>query len=81
MSQALAFYFDFKTQKTDVRVPKIDSIILKTYKMVISIIYILNKNNRERFFEEIFLLADIKPDVIFGMPLLIMSNANMNSQV
>ncbi len=40
----------------------------------------LDKNSRERFFEESFLLANVKIDVLFGMPFLTMSNANIDFQ-
>ncbi len=39
-----------------------------------------DKDARERFFEESFLLADVKPDIVFGMPFLTMSNADVNFQ-
>ena len=40
----------------------------------------LNKDSRERFFEKGFLLADVNPDVVFEMPFLTMSNADVNFQ-
>ncbi len=45
--------------------------------MVVFTFSMLDKDDRERFFEESFLLADIKPDVMLGMPFLTMSNANI----
>ncbi len=39
-----------------------------------------DKDTRERFFEERFLLADVKPDVILRMPFLIMNNADIDFQ-
>ncbi len=46
--------------------------------MVVSTFSILDKNGRERFFEESFLLADVKPDIVLEMPFLTMSNADIN---
>lgn len=46
--------------------------------MVVSIYFILDKNNWEKFFEEDFLFANVKLDVVLGMPFLIMSNADIN---
>ncbi len=46
--------------------------------MVVSIFAVANKDNKERFFEENFLLADVKLNIVFGIPFLIMSNANVN---
>ncbi len=40
----------------------------------------LNKDSRESFFEESFLLADVKLDVVLRMPFLTMSNADINFQ-
>ena len=48
--------------------------------MVVSTFSVLDKDNRERFFEESILLADVKPEIVFGIPFLIMSNANIDFQ-
>ncbi len=40
----------------------------------------LDKDSRERFFEKSFLLADIRPDIIFGMPFLTISNIDIDFQ-
>ncbi len=48
--------------------------------MVVSTFSVLNKDGRERFFEKSFLLADVKPDMVLGMPFLPMSNANIDFQ-
>ena len=42
---------------------------------------ILNNDNRERFFEKSFLLADVKLDIILKMSFLIMTNVDINFQV
>lgn len=39
-----------------------------------------NKNDRKRFFEKSFLLANIKLDVVYGMLFLTISNANNDFQ-
>ncbi len=48
--------------------------------MVVSTFPILDKNGRERFFEENFLLTDVKPDIVLGMPFPTMSNADIDFQ-
>ena len=48
--------------------------------MVVSTFSILNKDDRKRFFGESFLLADVKPDVVFEIFFLTMSNINVNFQ-
>ncbi len=37
-----------------------------------------DKDDRKRFFEESFLLSNVKPDVVLGMPFLSMSNTNVD---
>ncbi len=39
-----------------------------------------NKDGRERFFEESFLLADVKPDIVLWMPFLTISNTDIDFQ-
>ncbi len=46
------------------RAQKIDDTILKTYRIVVFLFFISNKDNRVKFFEENFLLANVKPDVV-----------------
>lgn len=48
--------------------------------MVISIFSVSDKDGRKRFFEESFLLVNVKPDLVFEMVFSTMSNANMNFQ-
>ncbi len=59
---------------------KIDGTTLETYGMVVSIFFILHKNDRERFFEKSFLLTDIKSDVVLQMLFLTMSNIDIDFQ-
>ncbi len=66
--------------KTNIEVQKIDGTTLETYRIVVSTFSILYKDGRERLFEKSFLLADVKPDVVLGMPFLIMSNADIGFQ-
>ncbi len=48
--------------------------------MVIFTFAILHKDNKEKFFEKSFLLANVKPYEVFGMLFLTMSNADINFQ-
>ncbi len=48
--------------------------------MVVSIFSLLDKDNRERFFKKTFLLADIKLDIVLGMPFSTMSNVGVDFQ-
>ncbi len=40
----------------------------------------LDKDSRERFFEESFLLADVKPDILFGIFFLTISKTDIDFQ-
>ncbi len=78
MSQAFAYQLSLKIWKTNVRAQKIDGTTLETYGIVVSTFSMSNKDDKERCFEESFLLADIKLDIVFGMPFLTMSNVDID---
>ncbi len=48
--------------------------------MVVSTFLVLDKDERERFFEKSFLLANVSPDIVIEMPFLTMSNADVDFQ-
>ncbi len=48
--------------------------------MVVYTFFMWDKDSKEKFFEESFLLADVKPDVVVGMLFLTMSNADIDFQ-
>lgn len=56
---------DFLSKKQMLTLKKIDSSALATFGMVIAAFSVNDKDRKVRFFEEIFLLADISSDVIF----------------
>ena len=60
ISQVFNFELGLQIQKTNIAAQKIDGITLKTYKMVVFIIFLFDKDGKERFFEESFLLANLK---------------------
>ena len=62
----------------DVGAQKIDGITLDTYGMVVAAFSVKDKANRVRFFEETFLVANVSPEVVFGMPFLTLSSANVD---
>ncbi len=80
MSQAFAQQLGLKICKTNVGAQKIDGTILETYGMVVSTFSVSDKDGRERFFEESFLLAEVKPDIVLGKLFLTMSNADIDFQ-
>ncbi len=81
MSQVFAQQLGLKIPKTNVRAHKIDGTTLETYGIVVSIFSVSDKDRKERFFEESFLLTDVKPDIVLGMLFLTMSNVDVDFQV
>ena len=67
-----------KVQKTNVGAQKIDGSALKTFGMVIADFQVEDKANRPRFFQETFLVADTKFEVILGIPFLKISNTDVS---
>ena len=64
--------------KTNVGAQKIDGTTLKNYGMVVSTFFISDKDGKERFFEENFLLADVKSNIIIRMFFLTLNNADVD---
>ena len=64
-------------QKTDVSTPKIDSSLLKIYKIAIASFKVINKLSKAQFFQKTFLLANTSMKVVLGMAFLIFNNANI----
>ena len=63
---------------TDVKAQKIDDTILNTYKMVIAAFSVEDKAKQVRFFEETLLVANVSPEVVFGMLFLTLSGADID---
>ena len=63
---------------TDVRAQKIDGITLDTHRMVVTAFSVVKKANRIKFFEEIFLVANVSPKVVLEILFLTMSGADVN---
>ena len=63
--------------KTNVRAQKIDGSAFETFGMVIADFQVENKGGRPRFFQETFLVADTKFEVILEIPFLKINNANV----
>lgn len=80
MNQTFASQLSLKIWKTNVRAQKINGTILEIYRMVVSIFSLSNKDGREIFVEESFLLPDVKPDVVLGILFPTMSNVDVDFQ-
>ena len=77
MSPAYVERLGLKAWKTNVGAQKIDGSALKTFGMVIADFQVEDKVGRPRFFQETFLVANTKFEVILGMPFLKISNADI----
>ena len=77
MSPAYAKKLGLKIWKINVRAQKIDGSALETFGMVIADFQVEDKGDRPRFFQETFLVADIKFEVVLGIPFLKISNADV----
>ena len=65
-------------QTTNLSVQKINGIIFETYRMVVVTFSVIDQADRVKFFEKTFLVANVSPDMIFGMPFLILSSADVD---
>ncbi len=51
---------------------------MEIYEIVVSIFFVFDKDGKMKFFKQIFLLANVKPDIVFDIPFLIMSNVDID---
>ena len=49
--------------------------------MIVSTFFVLDQDEKERFFEKSFLLADVKLNIVLRMLFFIMNNADIDFQV
>lgn len=69
---------DLPIKPIDVRVLKIDSIILDTYEILVAIFLVTDKANCVRFFKKNFLVANVSPKEIFGILFLTLIDINID---
>ena len=75
---AFAARLGLVVQATNIGAQNIDGTTLEIYGMVVAIFSVTDQANRVRFFKETFLVANVSPDVVFGMLFLILSGADVN---
>ena len=78
LSLAYAKRLGLKTRKTNIGAQKTDGSALEIFGMVIADFQVEDKDGKPRFFQETFLMADTKFEVILRMPFLKLSNADMS---
>lgn len=67
----------FKVQKINIRAQKVNSSILKIFEIVSADFQVENKENRPKFFQKTFLIANIKFEVILEILFLKICKADM----
>ena len=72
---------DLSIRPTDVGAQKIDGTTRDTHRMVVAAFSVVDKAKRVKFFEETFLVVNVRLEEVFGMPLLTLSNADIDFQV
>ena len=65
-------------QTTNVGTQKIDGIILEAYEMVVVAFSVTDHVDKVMFFGKTFLVANVSPDVILGIPFFILSGVDIN---
>ena len=63
---------------TNVGTQKIDGTTFETYGIVVAAFSVTDQVDKIKFFEETFLVANVSPDVIFGIPFLTLSDASVD---
>ena len=62
----------------DVGAQNIIGTTLDTHGIVVAVFSVVDKANQVRFFEKAFLVANVSPEVVFGMLFLILSGADVD---
>ena len=75
---AFAKELGLSIRPTDVRAQKNDGTTLEIYGMVVAVFSMENKANPVRFFEETFLVVNVSLEVVFRMPFLTLSGADID---
>lgn len=66
-----------RVRQTNVRAQRIDGFHINSFGMVIAGFSLQNHLQKVRFFQETFLVADTRMEVVLGMLFLTLSNADI----
>ena len=78
MHLAFAERLGLVVQTTNVGTQKIDGTTLKTYGIVIAAFSVTDQADKVRFFEKIFVVANVSPDMVIGILFLTLSDADVD---
>ena len=65
-------------QTTNVGTQKVDATTFEIYGMVVAAFLVTDQADRVKFFEETFLVANVCPDVVFGMLFFTLNGADID---
>ena len=74
----LAWELGLLIRSTDVGAQKIDGTLLDTFGIVVTAFSVTDKANRVRFFGKTFLVVNVSPEVVFGMPFFTLSGVDVD---
>ena len=75
---AFAKKLGFVVQSTNIDAQKFNGIILETYGIVVAVFLVINQANKIKFFEEIFLVANVSLDVVLEILFFTLNGANVD---
>ena len=78
MHPAFAEKLGLVVQTINVGAQKIDGTTLETYGMMVMAFSVTDQADKVRFFEEIFLVANVSPDVVLGMLFLTLNGVDID---
>ena len=74
----VAKYLGLPIRPTDIGDQKIDGTTLDTYGMIVAAFLVVDKANRVKFFEKTLLVANVSPEMVFGIFFLTLSDADVD---
>lgn len=83
-NKLIAIYLTFTLElrlpirPTDIKAQKIDGNMLDIYRIIVTVFLVFKKANWVKFFEEIFLIANVSLEVILEMLFFTLSTADIN---
>ena len=78
MHPSFAKQLGLSIQPIDVGAQKIDSTMLDIHGMIVAAFLVVDRANQVKFFEKTFLVANVSLKIVFGMPFLTLSSADVN---
>ena len=78
MHPAFAERLGFVVQTTNIDTLKINGTTLEIYRIVVAAFLVTDQAHKVKFFKETFLVANVSPDMIFGILFFILSDVDVD---